>query len=159
MHQVPRTKSEGRCSCVCRWVALRGVFANCRFSAIERSLVLHVALEDIPRNASSLLVKATTTVLSSNPMKLESCVERTRSSRSNFVMPVQSTPPMIMTMLSLPIRPVQNRHRAQLQQDNDASERPNGSTTSTLGLQGSLTLYLTFVNPAPSDQQHTDNIV
>ena len=72
---------------------------------------------------------------------------------------VQSTPPKKTMMLSPQINPVPRPHHAQPQQDNDASERPNGSTTSTLGLQGSLTLYLTFVNPAPSDQQHTDNIV
>lgn len=146
MHQVPRAKSEGK-RFVSRWTTtLRGAFADGHLSAIERSLALHVALVDTPRSANSSLAKAMTTVLSSNLTKSESCVEKTRNSKSNSVMLAQSAPPTMTTMLNLRINLVQNRRLAQLQQDNDASERPNESTTSILGPQGLLTLCLTLVS-------------
>jgi hypothetical protein len=136
------------------------VFANCHFSAIERSLAPRAALADTPRNASSSLVKATTIAPSSSPMRSESFAERTKNSKRNFVMLAQSTPPTMMTMLSLPINPVQRRHRAQLQHDNDAFERQNESTTSTLGLQGLLILCLTLVTFFTThSQQRTNDVV
>lgn len=59
---------------------------------------------------------------------------------------VQSTPPKKTMMLSPQINPVPRPHHAQLQQDNDASERPKGSITSISGLQDLLTSYLTLVS-------------
>lgn len=147
-------------SCVCRRVDLRRVFTNCHFSAIERSLAPHAALVDILKNASSSLVKATITAQSSSPMRSESFVERIRNSKSNSVTLAQSAPPTMTTMSSLPINPVQRRHRAQLQQDNGAFGRQNELTTSTLGLQGLLTLYLTLVTFFTTHgQQRTNDMV
>jgi hypothetical protein len=147
-------------SCVCRRVDLRRVFTNCHFSAIERSLAPHAALVDILKSASSSLVKATITAQSSSPMRSESFVERIRNSKSNSVTLAQSAPPTMTTTSSLPINPVQRRHRAQLQQDNGAFGRQNELTTSTLGLQGLLTLYLTLVTFFTTHgQQRTNDMV
>jgi hypothetical protein len=66
---------------------------------------------------------------------------------------VQSAPQTMMTMSSLLIDPARRQHHAQLQHDNDASERPKESTTSILELQGLLTSYLTsvtFFNAGPA---------
>jgi hypothetical protein len=72
----------------------------------------------------------------------------------------QSAPPTMMTTSSLPINPVQRLHRAQLQQDNGVFGRQNESTTSTLGLQGLLTLYLTLVTFFTThSQQRTNDMV
>lgn len=118
------------------------LLANTLNSVIEQSLAQPAVLAAIPKNASSLLAKVTTTAQSSSLMRSESFAARIKNLRSSFEMLARDTLPTMTTMSSLPIDLVSRRLRVRPLQNSDDSGRMKDSITSTSEHLGLLTLFL-----------------